>query len=254
MPTDPRGQVRAQLIDWARRDTRVTGAALTGSTASGQADRWSDIDLFLGVVGEVPDVLRDLTGHLYAELGAVHHFELTAGPATYRAFLLADLLEVDVGVAPAAEFRSYGGAPFQVVFGTAGAPTPDVRPDVGHLAGLLWHHVRHARTALHRGRLREAEHWVGAARAQLTVLACARHGLPTAYAKGADRLPAPVRADLDAALVTGLTAAEIGRALACAVHATLQELAEHDPTLTARLRPMFLRLVSLGGRRSDHEG
>lgn len=180
-------------------------------------------------------MLGDLTDHLYADLGAVHHFELTAGPATYRAFLLADLLEVDVGVAPAADFRSYGGAPFQVVFGTAAAPTPDVRPDVGHLAGLLWHHVRHARTALQRGRLREAEHWVGAARAQLTVLACARHGLSTRYAKGADRLPAPVRADLDAALVTGLTPGEIGRALGCAAGAARRELRAHDPALADRL-------------------
>lgn len=235
MPTDRRDEVRTHLLEWARRDPRVSGAALTGSAASGLADEWSDVDLFLGVAAEVPDVLGDLTDHLYADLGAVHHFELAAGPATYRAFLLDDLLEVDVGMAPAAEFRSYGGAPFLVVFGAAAAPTPDARPDVGHLAGLLWHHVRHARTALERGRLREAEHWVGATRAQLTVLACARHGLPTRYARGADRLTAPVRADLDAALVTGLTAEEVGRALGSAATAARRELRAHDPALADRL-------------------
>lgn len=254
MLTDRRDQLRAHVLEWARRDPRVTGAALTGSAASEQADQWSDVDLFLGVAAEVPDVLHDLTDHLYADLGAVHHFELTGGPATYRAFLLADLLEVDVGVAPAADFRSYGGAPFRVVFGTAAAPTPDDRPDIGHLAGLLWHHVSHARSALERGRLREAAYWVGAARDQLTVLACVRHGLPTRYAKGADRLPPPVRAGLDAALVTALTPAEIERALSGAADAALQELPEHDASLADRLRPLLLRHVSLGGRHGDHQG
>ena len=244
MPTDPRDQVRVRLLEWAGRDPRVTGAALTGSAASGAADQWSDIDLFLGVAADVAEVLSDLTEHLYAHLGALHHFELAAGPATYRAFLLADLIEVDVGAAPEAEFRSYGGAPFQVVFGAAAPPTPEARPDVGHLAGLLWHHVRHARTALERGRLREAAYWVGASRDQLTVLACARHGLPTAYAKGADRLPERIRDDLDAALVRALTPAEIERALGCAVDAALGELPEHDAALADRLRPCLS-----GGRR-----
>jgi len=48
------------------------------------------VDLFLGVAYRV--ALADWTAYLYAELGALHHFDLRAGPATSLAFLLADLL------------------------------------------------------------------------------------------------------------------------------------------------------------------
>ncbi|GAA2392840.1 aminoglycoside 6-adenylyltransferase [Nonomuraea africana] len=90
---DRRRHVRALLLDRARADQRVTGAALTGSAARDAEDRWSDVDLFLGVTS-VEEVLRDWTAFVYGELGALHHFDLRSGTATYRAFLLADLLEV----------------------------------------------------------------------------------------------------------------------------------------------------------------
>ncbi len=140
MPTIRRDAVRAQLLEFAHADDRVTGAAITGSAAAGREDRWSDIDLFFGVA-DVAGVLTDFTRYVYEELGALHHFDLTAGAAGYRGFLLEDLLEVDLGFAPAGEFRSYGDAPFAVVLGEAGAPNPANRSDVDQLAGLIWHHV-----------------------------------------------------------------------------------------------------------------
>jgi hypothetical protein len=40
---DDREHVRSQLLDWARADERMTGAAVTGSGAHGAEDAWSDI-------------------------------------------------------------------------------------------------------------------------------------------------------------------------------------------------------------------
>ena len=85
-----RKQIRARLLDRAHRDRRVTGAAITGSASRGAEDRWSDIDLFFGVAAEIApeEVLSDWSQFMYQELGALHHFDLQSGPATYRAFLL----------------------------------------------------------------------------------------------------------------------------------------------------------------------
>jgi predicted nucleotidyltransferase len=75
---EERDGIRDPLLERARADHRITGAALTGSAALGTQDRWSDIDLFFGVeVGLEPrDVLGEWSDFVYAELGAVHHFDL----------------------------------------------------------------------------------------------------------------------------------------------------------------------------------
>ncbi|MEV0848902.1 nucleotidyltransferase domain-containing protein [Streptomyces sp. NPDC049954] len=57
----------------------VSGAALTGSYASGRTDRWSDLDLVLAVRGDPATVRDDWTERLYSAHGALHHWDL-AGP------------------------------------------------------------------------------------------------------------------------------------------------------------------------------
>ncbi len=96
-----REELRRRLVGRARQDPRIVAAAVTGSAARKTEDRWSDIDLLFGVSGVIPDVLDDWTAFLFGELGAIHHFDLFAGPATYRVFLLDDLMEVDLGFTPA---------------------------------------------------------------------------------------------------------------------------------------------------------
>jgi len=44
-----RTRLRDALVARARADERITGAALTGSASRDAEDRWSDIDLALGV-------------------------------------------------------------------------------------------------------------------------------------------------------------------------------------------------------------
>lgn len=246
MPTDRRDAVRAQLLELARADDRVTGAAITGSAAAGREDRWSDIDLFFGVT-DVAAVLADFSSHLYADLGALSHFDLVAGPAAYRGFLLPDRLEVDLGFTPAGDFRGYGTAPFSVVFGEPAAPSPAVGPDVGQLAGLLWHHVLHARSSIERGRPWLAEYWISQARFHVLTLAADRHGLDTAYAKGADALPQPVKESLGAGLVLGLEPEELSRALQAVTAAAVTELRHHDAAAAERLRKPLLALADAAG-------
>jgi hypothetical protein len=244
--TGRRQQVRAQLLDRAREDERVVGAAITGSAARGAEDRWSDVDLFFGVAtGEpVADVLGAWSAFAYRELGAVRHFDLRAGSAIYRAFLLSDLLEVDLGFAPAAEFGPLGEGDFHVVFGDA-AQRQSADVDPGHVIGLAWHHVLHARTSIERGCAWRAEYWISGIRDHILTLACLRLGLPAAHAKGADELPLDITAPLREALVGGLDAAELTRALRATTRALLGELRETDAGVAAALEGPLAELAGV---------
>ncbi|MEV0697624.1 hypothetical protein AB0I53_06855 [Saccharopolyspora sp. NPDC050389] len=50
--------------------------------------------------------------------------------------------------------------------------------DAGHLIGLAWHHVLHARTSIERGAAWRAEHWIGGVRDQVLVLAASGSAFP----------------------------------------------------------------------------
>jgi hypothetical protein len=233
---EERERVRAAMLDRARGDPAITAAAITGSAAGGAEDQWSDIDLFLGVADgfDVDGAVGAWTDHLYAELGALHHFELTVPEAIYRAFLLPSCLEVDLGFTPAARFGPRGPS-FRLVFGaTRPAPSGTATP-ASHLVGLGWHHVLHARTAIERGRPWLAEYWISAVRDQALSLACLRHGLPAAYLKGVDRLPAEDTAGLEETLVRGVDADELRRALGAVAERFLGELRRSDPDAAGRL-------------------
>src|SRR5260370_6507711 len=95
-----RNHVSDRVLDLARTDPRVTAGALTGSTALGAEDDWSDVDLAFGIAdGITPDaVLQDWTAVLDLEYSVLDHFDLRSGSSIYRVFLLASGLEVDVGV------------------------------------------------------------------------------------------------------------------------------------------------------------
>jgi hypothetical protein len=231
-----RDQLRLRLLDRARADRSITGAAITGSAAHGAADRWSDIDLFFGVAaGLAPeDVLSAWSAFMYRELGALHHFDLRAGPALYRAFLLPECLEVDLAFTPAAAFGARGPH-FQPVFGAPVAQPPAPPADHGHLIGLAWHHVLHGRISIERHRVWQAEYWISGVRDHVLSLACLRYGQPAAYAKGVDALPAEVTRRLEEALVRTLTPSELRRTLGVAATALLDEIGEVDSELAHRL-------------------
>lgn len=239
--------VRDLLLRRAETDERIIGAALTGSEAQGTADRWSDVDLFFGVAPDasVETVLGDWSDFAYRELGALHHFDLHSGAATYRAFLLEDLLEIDLAFTPATEFGQLGDGAFRVVFGNAAPARSGSGIDRDLLVGMAWHHVLHARISIERAKPWQAEYWISALRDHLVTLACARLGLPTAYAKGADRLPAGILRPLEDTLVRGLQPGELSRALDAVTRALLHELHETDPELATRLTQSLLELAAV---------
>jgi hypothetical protein len=242
-----REEVRALLLERARSQPSIVAAAITGSAARGAEDRWSDVDLFFGVADgvTVPDAVASWSGYAYAELGALHHFDLGAGTWAYRAFLLPDLLEVDLGFAPAGEFGPADGQPFDVVFGTPTAGPPPRQPaGTADLAGLCWHHVLHARTNIRRGNLWQAEYWISAVRDHVLTMAARRLGHPTSYAKGADLLPAAITDPLRAALVGSLEPGALSASLRAVTRALLTELRSTDPALADALEPPLLAAVT----------
>ncbi|MGW8847319.1 nucleotidyltransferase domain-containing protein [Streptomyces xiamenensis] len=237
--TEERRRVRELLLRRAEHDPDITAAALTGSAARGEEDAWSDIDLLLGVAAGVPvaGVVARWSTYLYGALGAVHHFDLRPGEAVYRAFLLPGGLEADLGFTPRDAFGRVGDGGFLALWGEPAAPRPGAGVDIAHLAGLGWHHLLHARIAIARARPWQAEHWIGAARGHVLTLAAYRLGLPSSYAKGADRLPPEITTPLLASLTPDLSDRSLTRALAAVRDALLTELHHHDPALAATLAP-----------------
>lgn len=235
-----RDDVRGRVLELARADPRVTAGALTGSTAFGGGDAWSDVDVAFGLADgvDLETVLDEWTAALDREFGVLAHWDLRAGPSIYRVFLLADGLEVDVAVTPDREFGARGPS-FKLLFGAAREVAAVPGPDADYLIGLGWHHVLHARSCIERGKPWQAEYWIGGIRDHTLALACLRLGEPAVYARGADRLPAAVTGPLADTLVRSLDGAELRRALAAATRCYLGELEARNPALCARLAPLL---------------
>ncbi|MEZ4623307.1 MAG: hypothetical protein R2843_00540 [Thermomicrobiales bacterium] len=109
-PITQRNLVRDRLIEHAKADPDVTGAALVGSTASGGGDRWSDLDLTFGVAPDrgVDAVLSAWTSWVVAEFGAAVLFDLPIPGTIYRVFLLPGALQVDLSFSEQGVFGKRG--------------------------------------------------------------------------------------------------------------------------------------------------
>jgi hypothetical protein len=127
---------------------------------------------------------------------------------------------------PAAEFRP-GGPRFRLLFGeTAGdtkAPMPPVAAD---LFGWGVIYALHARACIERGRVWQAEHYVGAVRDHALALACLREGFPAVQARGYDDLSADTLARFDATHIGAIEPGALRAALAASVVELEREGAE----------------------------
>lgn len=92
---EQRDRVRERLLELARADEDVLGAAITGSYAAGGGDEWSDVDLAFAIRGDLEPAVERWTEILPGELGAVHHWDLRFRGTVYRVFLLPSGLEID---------------------------------------------------------------------------------------------------------------------------------------------------------------
>jgi len=241
---EDRAELRSALLDRARGDSRISGAALTGSAASDREDRWSDIDLAFGVAGTaaVSEVLADWTAHMYERHEAVHHWDMQAGAWIYRVFLLASTLQVDLAFVPAAEFRALAPT-FRLVFGQANEARHIPPPAAADLIGLAWLYALHARSAIARRKWWQAEYMIGGVRNNALALAAVRHGLLAVHARGIDQLPQEALAPFEASLVRQLDAAELARAFSAVLAALLAEIRHADAELAKKLEGPLLALA-----------
>jgi len=250
---EQRDALGERVLWLAEEDERVVAGAAVGSLAVTGGDRFSDLDLTFGIADhvQVADVLEDWTRALIAELDALQLAELGRGPTTYRVFLLPDALQLDLSMTPAAQFRP-AGPRFRLLFGETAAdgsdaPTPPIAGDLflptpavaGDVFGWGVIYALHARACIERGRVWQAEHYVGAVRDHALSLACLRQELPAVQARGYDDLSAETLARFGDAHVGAAEPGALRAALAAAVRALLREGAEarlpHADSVAQRL-------------------
>jgi hypothetical protein len=237
---EQRDALRERLLRLAEEDERVVAGALVGSLAVDGGDRFSDVDLTFGIADhhQVADVLDDWTRTLIDQLDAVQLADLERGPTTYRVFLLPDALQLDLSMTPAAQFRP-AGPRFRLVFGETAPdeseaatppapgglfiPTPPVARDIFGW-GVIY--ALHARACIERGRVWQAEHYVGAVRDHALSLACLHQGVPPVQARGYDDLSAETLARYEDAHVGAVEPGVLRTALAASVLALMYEGAE----------------------------
>jgi hypothetical protein len=234
---EQRDALREHLLQLAEKDERVVAGAAVGSLAVDAGDRFSDLDLTFGIADHVStaEVLDGWTRTLVAEQDAVHLVDLERTPTTYRVFLLPDALQFDLSMTPAAQFRP-AGPRFRLLFGeTATGDSEDSTPRVaGNLSipipaiphdlfgwGVIY--ALHARACIERGRVWQAEHYVGAVRDHALSLACLRQGLPAVQARGYDDLSAETLARFDATHVGAAKPRALRGALAASARALMRE-------------------------------
>ena len=233
---EEREALRARLVAHAHEDDRIVGAALTGSAARDEEDRWSDVDLFLGVSASArrDQVMADWSRRMRDDEGAVHHWDLHSGDALYRVFLLESGLQVDIAFTPESSFAARGPS-FRVLFGDAADAPAAPSTGFAEVAGLGWLSVLHSYTRIERGKPWEAAYWIASVRDQTLALACLRHGESPAYSRGVDRLPPDEIAPLEKTLVASVEPEELRRALRAARRCFVDEIEHSDGALAAAL-------------------
>jgi hypothetical protein len=233
---EQRDALRERILRLAEQDERVVAGAVVGSLAVDGGDGFSDMDLTFAIADDVPiaHVLDDWTRTLIDELDAARLAELQRGPTIYRVFLLPQALQLDLSMTPAAQFRP-AGPRFRLLFGQTAAgesntpapvaedlflSTPAVKGDI-----LGWGviYALHARACIERGRVWQAEHYVGAVRDHALSLCCLRNGLPPVQARGYDDLPPGTLAGFEGAHVGAVEPGALRAALAACVRALMQE-------------------------------
>ena len=237
---EQRDALLERVLGLGREDERVIAGAVVGSLAVDSGDRFSDVDLTFGIAGhvQVADVLDDWTRLLVGELDAAPLVDLQRGPTTYRVFLLQDTLQLDLSMTPASQFRP-AGPRFRLVFGETAPDDPAVPPPPvvgdlfistppvpGDIFGWGVIYALHSRACIERGRVWQAEHYVGAVRDHALALACRREGVTAVQARGYDDLSPETLARYEDSHVGALEPTALRAALAAAVEALTGEGAE----------------------------
>ncbi len=243
---EEREELRSQLIEEARCDSRITGAAITGSASVGNEDCLSDIDLAFGIreSSDVAATLKDFAERMYHRHAALHHVDVLSDMWIYRVFLLPSTLQVDLAFAPAADFGARGPT-FHLVFGDAAVQEHMPPPAAEELIGWAWLYALHARSSIARKRWWQAEYMISGMRDQVLALACLRHGLSAREGRGLDSLPAEVAAPLEEALIRNLGSDELLRAFQAATRGLIGEIRGINQDLATRLELTLRALTEI---------
>jgi hypothetical protein len=238
-----RNLVRDRVLQLATSDVRVIAAAVVGSLALEEGDRWSDLDLTFAVADDfsILEVLEDWTRNIKKEFEATHLFDLPGGASIYRVFLLPGCLQFDLSFTPAANFGA-SGPKFRLIFGSVlEKPFPEP-PTAQEIFGYAVHHVLRARFCIERGRLWHAEYWISSARDLALSLACRRRGLPTFHGRGFDDLPSEVHDRFINTFIASLERGELLRSLDLVINGLLGE-ADEIRELATKVEPQLRELT-----------
>lgn len=230
------------MVDKAHSDERIVAAAIVGSFASGEADRYSDVDLSLAVDEDaaLSEVMDDWTSDLRDRFEAIHLFDLERAPINYRVFLLPRCLQLDLSFAPSSEFGSTSPR-FSLLFGDAKELEPSP-VDPGDLLGWAVLFAKDARFNIERGRPLQAEYCIASVRYRTLELACMRLGLPAGFGRNCDRLPSGLMQAAESTFVRSSDTAELRRALGSAIELLITECSQQQvgtPDHVATLREVL---------------
>lgn len=232
-----RSELLDRLVAHARADPGIGAAALIGSAARRAVDRWSDIDLALGIAdgSAVLDVADRWTDVIGEQTTVSDTLDVRAGPALYRVFLLQSSLQLDVSFWPTGTLSPTGGEPLELLFGEAAAPTPQDPPNPYALAGWGWLYALHTRSAIARHRNWQGVQMLQGLRDQVISLSCLRHQVPSHQGRGVDQLPPSVLTDLATTLPVEATVTALAAAFTAAVQLLSAEIRHVDTALADRL-------------------
>ena len=235
-----RENLRDFLLRRAATDPRLNGVAITGSAAASRLDPWSDIDLAFGVEpsSELPAALAEWTAHMYSAHDAVHHVDVLAGQWTYRVFLLANSLQVDLAFVPQQEFRALSPE-FRLVSGEAQEDRHLPQPSAAYLIGFGWLYALHARSSIARGKHWQAEYMISGMRDTALSLACLRHNAPAVLGRGLHLLPPEVADPFAESLVRSTDTLELQRAFRATLRLLGAEIDKAGTDVAQRLRPVL---------------
>ena len=155
--------VLEHFVAACQSDTRIVAAFLGGSYASGKADGWSDVDLYLITADEAYDDFLDDKEALICQLGEPLYLEDWGTPHCYF-FTLADGTEGELGIGRASRFQQIHGGTYTVLVDKQGIldgvqfPLHQADPSeqidtMRQLMMDFWHEFRHFHKALAREQL-----------------------------------------------------------------------------------------------------
>lgn len=246
---DDRARLRDELIQRARDDDRVVAAASIGSAARGAEDEWSDIDLALSVSPSwsIDTVADDWTSWFGSRLVVADTFDVRAGGGLYRVFLGVNSLQIDLSFFSPQQFGAKNEEPMTLLFGDANPAEPAPDFDWRSVARMGWLYALHARSAIGRNRLLQADMMLADLRNGIIAVASARLGGNSSHGRAAHTLPAELAAALIDSRPRDVSPTELGRSLLATCDVFLDEVGRNDASYAETLRPALAVLTQSVG-------